>query len=69
MPRVSVLTPIYNTDPAHLRACIESVLNQTFTDFEFLIVNDSPKNTELDAVVASYKDARIRYTKNKKKTH
>lgn len=66
MPRVSVLTPIYNTDPAHLRACIESVLNQTFTDFEFLIVNDSPKNTELDAVVASYKDARIRYSKNKK---
>ncbi len=63
-PKVSVLTPIYNTDSRHLRACIESVLNQTFSDFEFIILNDSPNNTELDAVVASYDDPRIRYVKN-----
>ena len=47
-PRVSVLTPIYNTNPEHLRAMIESILNQTFTDFEFLILNDSPDNTEIE---------------------
>lgn len=64
MPRVSVLTPIYNTNPAHLRQCIESILNQTFTDFEFLILNDSPENTELDKVVKSYDDARIKYIRN-----
>ncbi len=65
MPRVSVLTPIYNTNPAHLRECIESILNQTFTDFEFLILNDSPQNTKLDEVVKSYNDKRIKYIKNK----
>lgn len=66
MPRVSVLTPIYNTNPAHLRECIESILNQTFKDFEFIIVNDSPENKELDKIVSSYKDPRIKYFKNKK---
>ena len=64
MPKVSVLTPIYNTNPQHLRECIESILNQTFTDFEFLILNDSPDNTELDKIVQSYTDKRIRYIKN-----
>lgn len=65
-PKVSVLTPLYNTNPQHLRECIESILNQTFTDFEFLILNDSPDNTELDRIVKSYQDKRIRYVKNDK---
>lgn len=67
-PRVSVLTPIYNTNPAHLREMIESILNQTFTDFEFLILNDSPDNTEIEKIVLDYakKDARIKYAKNEK---
>lgn len=66
MPRVSVLTPVYNTNPEHLRQCIESILNQTFTDFEFLILNDSPDNPDVDAVVKSYNDKRIKYAKNEK---
>jgi len=66
IPKVSVLTPIYNTNPEHLREMIESILNQTFTDFEFLILNDSPENTELDEIVKSYKDERIKYFKNEK---
>ena len=66
MPRVSVLTPIYNTNPEHLRMAIESILNQTFTDFEFLILNDSPDNTELDDIVKSYSDKRIKYVKNER---
>ena len=66
MPRVSVLTPVYNTNPAHLRQCIESILNQTFKDFEFLIINDSPENKELERIISSYKDNRIKYIKNDK---
>lgn len=66
MPRVSVLTPIYNTNPTHLRAMIESILNQTFADFEFLILSDSPENAELDKIVRSYRDKRIKYSKNTK---
>lgn len=64
MPKVSILTPLYNTHEDHLREAIESVLNQTFKDFEFLILNDSPDNTRLDEIVASYRDERIRYEKN-----
>ena len=68
MPRVSVLTPIYNTNPQYLRECIESILNQTYTDFEFLILNDSPDNTEIESVVKEYAkhDKRIKYYKNDK---
>lgn len=67
-PRVSVLTPIYNTNPEHLRECIESILNQTFTDFEFLIVNDSPDNKNIEKIVKEYasKDNRVKYYKNDK---
>lgn len=67
-PKVSVLTPIYNTNPQHLREMIESVLNQTFDDFEFLILNDSPDNTEIENIVKEYaaKDKRIKYFKNEK---
>jgi len=65
-PRVSVLTPIYNTNPSHLREMIESILNQTFTDFELLILNDSPDNTEIEKIVLGYakKDKRVKYSKN-----
>lgn len=66
MPKVSVLTPIYNTKPEYLKECIESILNQTFKDFEFLILNDSPDNIEIEKVVKSYDDKRIKYIKNEK---
>lgn len=67
-PRVSVLTPIYNTNPQYLREMIDSVLAQTFTDFEFLILNDSPDNTEIEDIVLEYakQDDRIKYSKNDK---
>ena len=69
-PKVSVLTPIYNTNPTHLREMIESILNQTFTDFEFLILNDSPDNKEIEKIVKDYakKDKRVKYIKNTKIT-
>ena len=66
MPKVSVLTPLYNTDPVMLREAIDSILGQTFKDFEFILLNDSPENTELDKIVASYNDPRIVYAKNEK---
>ena len=63
MSTVSVLVPTYNN--AHfLDETIQSVLNQTFTDFELIIVdNQSTDNT--DAVVAPYlRDPRVQYYKN-----
>lgn len=65
MPKVSVLTPIYNTNHDYLKEMIESILNQTFTDFEFIILNDSPQNQELKNIVISYQDPRIIYLENK----
>ena len=66
--KVSVLTPIFNTDTLYLKEMIESILSQTFTDFEFLILNDSPDCTRLDKIVEEYqkKDSRIKYFKNEK---
>lgn len=65
-PRVSVLTPIYNTNIGHLCECIDSILNQTFTDFEFIILNDSPNNKQLKKIIQTYDDDRIKYYENEK---
>ncbi len=66
MPKVSALMPVYNSNLAYLKEAIESVLNQTFSNFEFLILNDSPQNLELENFILEYakKDERIRYFKN-----
>lgn len=63
-PKVSVLMPIYNTNLAYLKESIDSILSQTFEDFEFIILNDSPNNIKLEEFVKSYKDIRIVYAKN-----
>lgn len=65
-PKISVLTPIYNTHESDLRAMIDSILNQTYTDFEFLILNDSPDNKKLKEIIKSYQDKRIKYYENTK---
>ena len=39
MPQISVIVPIYNVE-AYLNRCIDSILNQTFTDFECILVDD-----------------------------
>ena len=63
MPRVSVLMPIYKTNETHLREAIESILTQTFKDYEFLILDDCPDD-DREEIVKSYKDERIKYSKN-----
>lgn len=64
MPKVSVLLPIYKTPHAFLTEAIDSILAQTFKDFEVLILNDSPEDTTLDKLVTAYGDKRIKYFKN-----
>ena len=56
-PVVSILMPVYKTSQ-YLREAIDSMLSQTFTDFELIILNDcSPDNAE--EVLDGYKDPRI----------
>lgn len=45
IPQVSVCMPMYNASK-YLRECIDSVLAQTFKDFEFLIVDDGSGDVE-----------------------
>lgn len=61
-PTVSVCIPTYR-GAAHIRATVESVLAQTFSDFELLIVDDnSPDDTS--AIVSTYRDPRVRCLRN-----
>lgn len=64
-PKVSVLMPVYKTPEIYLREAIESILSQTFTDFEFLIVDDCPE-WPVGKIVRTYKDKRIKYMQNPK---
>lgn len=57
-PKVSVIMSVYNAEK-HLRKAIESILNQTFKDFEFIIINDGSTDTSLE-IIKSYHDPRIR---------
>ncbi len=61
-PRVSVLMPVFNGQ-RHLREAIESILAQTFGDFEFLIINDGSTDESV-RIIESFKDPRIRIEHN-----
>ncbi len=63
IPPVSVCMLMYNASK-YLRECIDSVLAQTFQDFEFLIVDDGSTDDSVE-IVQSYHDSRIRLIKNK----
>ena len=58
-PKVSVLMAVYNGEQ-FLRSSIDSILNQTFTDFEFIIINDGSTDRSLE-IINEYreKDERI----------
>jgi glycosyltransferase involved in cell wall biosynthesis len=62
MPRLTVLMPVYNGQ-RYLREAVESILRQTFSDFEFLIVDDGSQDGT-SAILRSYRDDRIRVIEN-----
>ena len=64
MPKVSILMPIYQTSSEYLREAIDSILAQSYKDYEFIILNDSPENPDLRVMVENYTDRRIRYYEN-----
>lgn len=63
MPKVSVLMPVYNVKEEYLRESIESILNQTFSDFEFIILDDC-STTNIEPIINSYNDKRIKFFRN-----
>ena len=61
-PSISVLMPIYNGGE-YLKAAIQSVLDQSFSDFELIIVNDASKD-QSEETILSFTDSRIKYHRN-----
>ncbi|MBR2888823.1 MAG: glycosyltransferase family 2 protein [Oscillospiraceae bacterium] len=60
MPKISVIVPVYKVEP-YLHRCVDSVLNQTFTDFELILVDDgSPDNCGAICDEYAEKDPRVR---------
>ena len=62
-PAISVVMPVYNVEK-YVSASIESVLSQTFTDFEIIVVDDGGKDASID-ICSSYTDPRIRIVSQK----
>ena len=67
-PAISVLMSIYKEPEEWLRESIDSILNQTFTNFEFIIINDLPSREINNELLQYYKDsdARIRILHNER---
>ena len=63
MPEVSVVIPTYNR-AGFLRSAIRSILNQTFQDFEIIVVDDGSTDCSAKEVVSEFRDPRIRYIRH-----
>jgi glycosyltransferase involved in cell wall biosynthesis len=65
-PRLTILMPVYNAEK-FLRKSITSILNQTFTDFEFIVFNDGSTDNSQE-IIKQYADSdnRIKYFSSKR---
>ena len=58
MPQISVVTSVYNGEN-YLKECVDSILNQTFKDFEYIILNNGSTDDTVK-ILAQYEDPRLR---------
>lgn len=63
-PKISIIMPAYNAEK-YIGYAIDSILNQSFKDFEFIIIDDCSTDKTAE-IIKSYGDLRIRYIKNEK---
>lgn len=70
-PKISILTPTFNTPDKFLKECIESVLNQTYDNFELCLVDDASTDQKVRDIIISFakKDSRIKYLFRKNNGH
>lgn len=64
MSSISVVMSVYNGE-LHIKEAMESILSQTFADFEFVIINDASTDTT-ESIIKSFNDPRIKLIKNDK---
>ena len=53
MPKFSIVIPVYNVED-YIKECLDSIMNQTFKDYEVIVVNDGTKDNSMD-IVKKYK--------------
>jgi O-antigen biosynthesis protein len=53
--RISILVPVYNTEPAVLRRCLDSVLNQTYRNWELCVADDASTDRAVAVVLHEYR--------------
>jgi O-antigen biosynthesis protein len=71
-PKISIVTPVYNVAPSYLNECIQSVIDQYYTNWELCLYDDcSTNNTETKSCLENWidKDARIKVQFGKTNKH
>lgn len=65
--KFSIILPTYNTNPTHLTQCIESVINQSYSNWELCVSDDASKNIDTVKILKKYsKNNKIKIIINKK---
>jgi glycosyltransferase involved in cell wall biosynthesis len=66
-PLVSIVVPVFNPHPVYFRQAIESILSQSFSDFELIVVED-PSGSSGQALLSGIADSRLHYILNEART-
>jgi len=65
-PRISIITPVYQTDINNLKKTVKSVCGQVYKKWEWCIVDDGSKDSQLEKYLLGLKDSRIKLKINKR---
>jgi glycosyltransferase involved in cell wall biosynthesis len=70
-PKISIITPTYNTPKKLLKECLESVIKQSYDNWELCLTDDASTNIEVKNTILDYvkKDKRIKYYFREKNGH
>lgn len=70
-PLISIIVPTYNTNLKHLKECIESVLRQSYDNWQLCIADDASTNAKVREIIKKYadQDKRIEYVFREKNGH
>lgn len=70
-PLISVIVPVYNPSPQHLRECLDSVINQSYSRWQLCVADDASANDEIRKIIKEYaeNEPRINYVLRSRNGH